>query len=188
MRERIEMMRVASVLGDQHGRLEAAEQRGHYPVEGHQPRLVPREGIEGQVGRIAFACSCPRILRKPGAREQPAAALVKADRKHLGVALKDLLHPIAVVDVDVDVGHAVATLFQPLARDRGVVVGAEARRAVAVRVVQSARRAEGVQRGAALDGLGCDERGAGDEGGALVQLVGDRIVRGGEARGVDRAC
>ena len=45
------------------------------------------------------------------------------------VALEDPLHPISVMHVDVDVRDAVSAVFQPAARDRGVVVGAEPGRA-----------------------------------------------------------
>ena len=51
--------------------------------------------------------------------------LVQADREHVGVALEDVLHAVAVVHVDVDVGDAMAAVLEPLTRDRGVVVRAE---------------------------------------------------------------
>src|SRR5258708_12369569 len=78
-----------------------------------------------------------------------------------------------------------ALLFEPLARDGGVVVGAEAGSPLAMGVVQAARRAEGVQRRAAFDRLRGDEGRPGHERGTLVELIRDRVVGGCEARLVD---
>ena len=83
--------------------------------------------------------------------------LVHADGQHVRVGLEDVLHPVAVMHIDIHVRDAMPAPLEPLARDGGVVVRAETRRAVAVRVVQTARGAEGVERGATLYRLGGDE-------------------------------
>jgi hypothetical protein len=57
-----------------------------------------------------------------------AAALVEADGENVGIVVKDAFDSVAVVDVDVDVSHAVPSLFEPLDGDRRVVICAEARR------------------------------------------------------------
>src|SRR5439155_24362946 len=111
-------------------------------------------------------------------REQPVSALVQADRQDVWIALKYLLHAVAVVDVHVDVGDAVALLLKPCARDGGVVVGAESGRPVPVRVMQPARRAEGVERGTSLDCLSGDEGRADPQRSAFMKRVRDRIVGG----------
>src|ERR1700693_1716921 len=52
-------------------------------------------------------------------------------------------------------------------------------------VVKSACRAEDMQRRPALDPLGRDEACTRHQRSALVELVGDRVVGGGEAGGLD---
>src|SRR5438552_3561329 len=80
--------------------------------------------------------SDPRCLRTARARAEPAAALVEADREEVGVGLDDLVAAAAVVHVDGEVGDAMPLVCKPLAGERGVVVRAEAQRAVGMRVMQ----------------------------------------------------
>src|SRR5205814_2751202 len=121
-----------------------------------EPGFVPRERYEGEVGGAALALAGARVLGKPGAREEVAAAFVEGDGEHVRVVVEDLLHAIAVMHVDVDVGDAVSVLLEPVAGDRRIVVRAEARGAAAVRVMESAGRAERMQGGAARHRLGGD--------------------------------
>ena len=105
---------------------------------------------------------------------------MEADRKYVGVCKKDVLHPIAVVDVNVDIRNAVPTILEPPACNGWIVVGAEARGAIAVRVMQATRRAERVQRGAPVHRLGSDQGCAHHQRRAFVQLVRDWVVGGSE--------
>jgi len=113
-----------------------------------------------------------------GAREQHLTGLVEADRHHPGVVVEDLLDPVAVVDVDVDVGDPLGTVVeQPPDPDRDVVVDAEPARLVGHRVVQATRdvrRVEPFPRPHLANRL---DRGADDVGGSLVHPLEGRIVR-----------
>src|SRR6266849_409517 len=76
-------------------------------------------------------------------------------------------------------------VLEPPARNRRVVVRAEARSAIAMGVVQAARWAEDVERSPAVQGLGADQRCADHERGAFVQLVRDGVVCGSKPGLVD---
>src|SRR4029077_7483755 len=87
--------------------------------------------------------------------------------------------------VDVDVRDSMALVLQPPACDRGIVIGAEARGTIPMRMVQSSRRAEHMKRAPTLDRLSTNHRCANYQRGSLVQLVGDRIVWRPQTRFVD---
>ena len=107
--------------------------------------------------------------------------LVQADRQHPGVVVERGLDAIAVVDVDVDVGDAFCALVeQPLDRDRGVVVNAEAAGVVGHRVVQAAGDVDAVVGFAFPYGPGCGQSGARDQSGRVVHAREDRVVRAAE--------
>jgi len=184
VRERVEVVRVAAVLCHKHCRLEPAQERGHYLVEGLEPRLVPRVGQKGEVGGGTAALSNPAVLRKARPGEEIATAFMEADGEHLGIALEDPLDAVPVVDVDVHVRDAVTLLLKPLARDRGVVVCAEARGPFAVGVMKAAARTEGVERGAAVDRVRRDEARSDHHCGAFVERVRDGVVGRRETGGV----
>src|SRR5260370_28000484 len=169
--QRIQVVRVATVLRHENRRLESAQHRRHHPLESLQPGFVPGERLEGKVRRGASPLPHAAILRKSGARKEVSAALVKADREHVRIRVKNVLDTIAVMNIDVDVGDAMASILEPPARDGRVVVRAEPRREPAMRVMQAARRAEDVERRPALDGLGPDPRRPPDPRRTLVQLV-----------------
>ena len=182
MREGVEVVGVAAVLRHEHRRLEAAEQGRHHLFKTFEPWLVPRERRERQVCGRAPARPGAALLHETGAWKQISAVFVKADREHVRVAVKDFLDPVSMVDVDVDVGNTMPSILQPLAGDRRVVVDAKARCATAMRVMQTPRRAERVQRGAALDRLRSHQACAHHHCGPLVQVVGDRVIARAEPR------
>ena len=122
----VEEVGVAAVLGHQHRGLEAVEQRRHHGIEAGQPGFVPGVGRIRQVGLCPAAGAGAGFARKPRPREQVPAGLVEADGHHLRVGVEDVLGAVAVVNVDVDIGHAVAAFAQPGDGDGGVVVDTEA--------------------------------------------------------------
>ena len=93
-----------------------------------------------------------------------------------GSAAVDRLDAVAVMDVEVDVQHAQAVAPRPRDRERRVVVDAEARGAVAHRVVEPAARVERVLDVAAQDRLHRPQRAAGDRRGGIVHPGERRIV------------
>src|SRR5205809_4656393 len=118
MRKGVEVVRVATVLRDEHCRPELPQHRRHNAVEPFEPRFVPRERHERQVYGRTAAGAVAGVLGKAGAREQKTAALVERDREHVGLAVEDLLDAVAVVHVDVDVCDAMASILEPATRDR----------------------------------------------------------------------
>ena len=112
------------------------------------------------------------------------AGLVDGDGQHPRVVPEDPLDAVAVVDVDVDVRHALdAGVEQGLDADGDVVVDAEAAGAVGHRVVQPAGDAHRVQ------ALAAGHLSAGLDGGAddvrrrLVHPLEDRVVGACRDRG-----
>ena len=72
---------------------------------------------------------------------------MQADREHPRVVVEGRLHPVAVVDVDVDVGDALGAIGeQPGDRDRWVVVDAETAGLIGHRVMQAAADVGRMQR------------------------------------------
>src|SRR5690348_8006204 len=110
MRERVEVMRVAAVLSHQYRRLEPSQQCRNDLFERQKPRLVPRVRNKRHVGGESLSRTNAAVLRKAGAGKQPVARFVQADGQNVRIALKDVLDAVAVVNVDVDVGDAMAAL------------------------------------------------------------------------------
>ena len=88
----------------------------------------------------------------------------------------DCLDAVAVMDVEIDVQHAHPRPTRKSDRQRGVVVDAEAGRAVRHGVVQAATRMEPVLDVAAQDGLHCSQASAGDGCGGLVHTRERRVI------------
>ena len=87
------------------------------------------------------------VAGEPGAGEERPPALVQRDGEHARVVPEDPLDAVAVVHVDVDVGHPLrAVVQQPLDADGDVVVDAEARGVAGHRVVQPAAEVHAVRR------------------------------------------
>ena len=127
VRERVEDVAVAAVLADEDVRPELLEQRRDDRVERAQPSRVGGARGQRDVDRGALRVGTTGVRGEPGAGEEVAPALVQRDREHPRVVPERALDPVAVVDVDVDVGHPLrALLEQPRDRDGRVVVDAEA--------------------------------------------------------------
>ena len=86
----------------------------------------------------------PRLVDAAGAGKERHAGLVDGEGQHLRIVPEERLRAVAVVDVEVDVEHAVAGVARTGHAERDVVVDAEARRARGHRVVQAAAGMEGV--------------------------------------------
>jgi hypothetical protein len=126
MGERIGMVRVAPELRHHHVGAEPADRGGNDRVEGLEPRIVAGVRGQGDVDRAVWRVGPAPLRQVAGAGEQEPV-LVDRDREHARVVPEGELHPVAVVDVDVDVGHSLGSVGQePGDRDRGVVVDAEA--------------------------------------------------------------
>ena len=118
---------VATQLGDEHRRGEGLHQWRHHLPERPQPGVVAGERGQGHVHARARGIPVADLGHEAGAGEQRPPVLVERDGQHPGVAVEDLLHPVAVVDVDVDVRHPRHALVQqPGDGDGGVVVDAKA--------------------------------------------------------------
>ncbi len=105
---------------------------------------------------------------------------MEGDREDPVRVVEDVLHPVAVVGVDVHVEDPLRPVVQePLDAHGDVVEEAEARRAGAGGVVEAAAGGEGLP--ARLRVLAGEERGGHMDGGALVHELEDRVVRGAQA-------
>ena len=99
----------------------------------------------------------------------------------MGIAVERVLDAVAVVGVDVDVGHAQPALAQAQDRQHGVVDVAEAGRALPHRMMQTAGEVEYAVGLAADDEVGGQQRAGGHEPGGLPHAAEDRVVAGPEA-------
>ena len=175
-------MGVAAELGDQQLGLERPDQGGDHRVEGGQVQVVGGRGGQGQVGHGAAGRPLADLVGEAGAGEQVAARLVQRQGQDPGLVREDGLDPVAVVDVDVQVGDPLHALVeQPGDRHRRVVVDAEAAGPVGHGVVEPAGRGERVQGLAGADGLGRGHGGPADPGRRLVHPGEGRVVAGPEA-------
>ncbi len=175
-------MRVAAALADDDLRVEGPHHRRHDGVEGTQPASVVGAGGQRDVHRTAFGACAAHLRRVARAREQRERGLVQADGQHPRVVPEHRLDAVAVVDVEVQVGHPLGPQpQQPDDRHRGVVVHAEAAGAVGHRVVQAAGDVDGVQRVAPPHCLGGPHTAADDQRGRLVHALEHRVVGSVEA-------
>ena len=67
--------------------------------------------LEGDVDCIALALACTHILHRTCPREE-LSVLVEANSHDSVSQVEGLLHPVAVVDVDVDVQHPVQYIIE----------------------------------------------------------------------------
>ena len=120
VRERVLDMAVAAVLGDQHVRAANSRSSGGttaWKARSHPPSAVP--GGRATLTAVPCGVRAAGVVREAGAGEQHLAGLVQGDRQHPRVVVEDLLDPVAVVHVDVDVGDPVRALVeQPRCRPR----------------------------------------------------------------------
>ncbi len=136
-------MGIHAELGDEEVGVEAGDQGGHDPAEGPEVGVVGRVGGQGNVDAVAGARATAAFVDEAGAGEEGAAVLVEGDGEHAVVVVEGVLYPVAVVDVDVDVGNAQPLLQQPVDGYGRVVEDAEAGGEVGAAVMQTAAVAEG---------------------------------------------
>jgi len=177
------VQRVGSALSDEHIGLERGYRRSDHFPQGKAVTGVVGQRRQRHVHRISLACSDACVENPAGAREQVASGFVHRDGKHIRVVVEDTLDAVAMVGVDIDVGHTQPGMVSHHHGDRagGIVVDAKPRRHLAMRVVKAARD---VQTGAsvALDDRAkpCDS-GAAYQRGRLVHPVEGRSVSGADA-------
>ena len=108
---------------------EGLQQRRDNRFERLQPQPVRRERRQRDVDRGAGRRPRTDLLDEAGAGKDRPAVLVERDGQHPGLVVEDLLHAVAVVGVDVDVGNPLHPVVQhPGDGHRRVVVDAEAAR------------------------------------------------------------
>ena len=139
VRERVQEVRVDPLLRDQDVRPVALDERRDDLVEGSDVGLIVGVRRKGDVDAVTGSLARPSLLREPGAGEEEPPALVQRDRQDLIAFVERRLHAIAVMRVDVDVGHPHAAIGELGADDRRIVVDAEPRGPVAHRVMKAAR-------------------------------------------------
>ena len=137
----------------------------------------PVPGGSATLTAVPSAAPWPDSLGEAGAGEGRVAALVQADGQYPGVAVEGRLHTVAVVGVQIDVGHLLHAVGQQRGDGDGdVVVDAEPGGAGRHRVVQPAGEVDGVLRRAGADRHGGVHGGPGDQRRRLVHPVEDRVV------------
>ena len=176
VRERVPRVRIGAVLGDDQVRPERGGQLGEQRTDRRQPRLLAGSGLHRHVDRGAGRDAFAQLPHPAAAREQVPTGLVERHRQHAWIRPVDGLDPIPVVHVEIDVQDAQPFPSGPRDRQRGVVVDAEAGRAIGHRMVQPAAWMEGVLDVAAEDGLDRSQRPAGDRRARLVHPGEWRIV------------
>ena len=179
MGQRIRVVTVTPLLGDQELRLESVQGGRHDGIERPQPVVVGRTRRQGDVDGGALRTLAADLGGPPGPGEQRAGAFVDRDGQHPRVVPEVLLDPVAVVDVDVDVGDPLHTLVeQPLDTHREVVVDTEPGGPVRHRMVQATGEVHPVVRLTPVDRL-CDRQGRGTHTFRVLMHVGERgdVVR-----------
>src|SRR5262249_59689485 len=99
----LERVAVRAALGDEYLRAEAAQGAGHDRVEGPVPAGVAGTRRKRDVDRRPGGGGATGLGREAGTRKQRERCLVQADRHDPWIVVEDLLYPVAVVNVDVDV-------------------------------------------------------------------------------------
>ena len=183
--ERVKPVRVAAVLADDHFRFERANELGHDGVEGPQPPGVNGAGREGDVHGAALRVRSADLVGKPGAREEGQPGFVQRNGQDARIVPEDALRAVAVVRIDVDVGHPPdAAVEQPLDREGGVVVDAKTARALPGGVVHPAAEVHGPHGAAVQDSCGRQQGAAGQPGAGFVHAGKGGVVLGSETPGV----
>ncbi len=137
-------MRVDPLLGHEHVRTVALEQRRHDGVECAHVRGAIRVRGQRNVDAVPRALAAATLVGRAGSGEERTPnvghdpVLVQADGEHLVGVVERGLDTVAVMRVDVDVCDLHPTVGEQAADDRRVVVDAEAGGVTAHRVVQAA--------------------------------------------------
>src|SRR5688572_23419533 len=169
VRERIAGEPVGAALQDAKLRPRCVEEAlGRLPCA--EELRIAGPGRERQVELCAFRSAASRLVEAPGAGIQELAVLVDIDRDYVRVVFELVVHPVAMVHIDVHVSDAAYTVLgaQRLDEHPGIVEHAEAGGAPAARVVQAADRLERAYGLARHDAPRAFERRADDVRGDLV--------------------
>ena len=141
MGDRIAFEAVSPALQEQEFGLESPEVRGHLgPNFGK--RAVARTGMQRQIELGAGGRTTPRLLHRAGAGIQIAPVLVYVGNDDFGVVFKGVVHPIAVMSIDIHISDAPksGTAAQKLNCNSAIVENAETRCMIAAGVVQACNR------------------------------------------------
>ena len=142
-------------------------------IEGREERRVAVAASERHVQREAIAGPGAGLIRRTRAREESAAVLVDRHNEHI-LFPEDRLRSVPVVRVHIENGDAAHALaLQRADRYGDVVQETKSRRSIGMRVMQAARRIEGV-RHASSGHEPCGEQRAADGDRSAEQHAGVR--------------
>src|SRR5919112_3829777 len=178
VRQRVEVVGVAAVLGEDKVRPKGPQNLGHDLLEALDKGVVLGERLQGQVDGVSLALLPSQLLYAAGARKEVAPRLVRRERQDVRVIVEHPLHPVAVVDVGIYVGDldTRVLLFEARDGDRGIVVDAEATRLPFQGVVEPAGDAQSVLRLPVHDEPRGPEHPAYHVGARPVKVGEDRVV------------
>src|SRR6185312_16212735 len=155
MRQRIPFDAVRSALQNQELRLEALEVLDDLWPQVREDGIV-RAWRQRQIELGALGSSATCLLRRPGPRVKIAAVLMEVGEYDRGVTFEGVKDTIAMMCVDVDVGHPLQPELaaQKLDGDSAIVEYAKARGVVARGMMEPRDRHECVTEVACHDALG----------------------------------
>ena len=128
---------VGAALEDDRTRVVRLHDLGDDRLEDGAVRGVIDAFLEREVDAVVLAVLVPDVLDVAGAREEVAELMEGARHDAVG-HIERLLHAVPVVDVDVDVDHALVLLQKLQDRQHAVVHVAKARRLALLGVVEAA--------------------------------------------------
>ncbi len=96
-------MAVHSQLGHHRLGLKPLEKGRHYLLEG--PPVLHISGIHGHgdIDAVAQSRAGAYLIHEAGAGKEVEPGLMQRDSEHIGVLIEDLLHPVAMVGVYIDI-------------------------------------------------------------------------------------
>jgi energy-dependent translational throttle protein EttA len=177
MGDRIAFETVGAALQEQELRLESRQVLDHLrPNFGKRAVACARRQRQIKLG--AHRRSAPAFVRSAGARIQIASVLVNVGNDHGGVIFEGVVHPIAVVGIDIYVGDALKARApaQELDRDPAIVENAEAGCVITGRVVQTCDRHKCPAAAAPHDCIDGIHRSANHIGGSFVNPTERRSI------------
>jgi hypothetical protein len=121
------------------------------------------------------------LAHEAGAREERLAGLVDRHGQDQRVVPEERLDTVPVMDVEVEIQHAMTGIARHGARQGDIVVDAEARGVTGHGMVQPAAGMERVERLPFEDGVHRRQRAAGDRGGRLVHAHECRVIAWADA-------
>ena len=151
VREGIPGMRVRAVLRDEEVRPECCRDGWNDRVDRSPPGVFTSEWLERNVRDRPRRGPGSHLIDEAGARKQIPARFMEGDREDTRVRGVNRLHPVAVVDIEVDVEDPQAGPSSSRDRQCRIVVDTEARRPVGHCMVKATARVEGMLRLSAQD-------------------------------------